>query len=127
VVSPESNVNCRCRNSTVFFAGSGFSRVNCQPMPTAAASRAAAAGHSHRLHAGVAGFTAASVPELDSSSNSSSAIFKSSMCWKRLAGSFRKHREITRSTSGGVSAAIWLTGFGSSFKIDESVESAVSP
>ena len=116
---------------------SGFSEASrgrlVSRRPTAAASAATATHGSHlpRSFATVAQrhppAGAASLPDPDSSFNSSSAIFTSPMCWMRRSGSFRRQRAINFSSSGGASLAIALTGLGSLSRMAESVDNLVSP
>ena len=100
-------------------------------MKAAAASNTpavATAGHSQRrAPASTAAAGRASFPDSDSSRNSSSASFTSAMFWLRLFTSLRRHREITRSSSGGVVAEISVTGGGSFSTMAASVDARDSP
>jgi len=70
-----------------------------KPATSSTGSRAA---QTQRRRGGVAAFTAAA-PESDSSFTSSSATFRSSMCWKRRSGFLRRHRAMILSSSCGIS------------------------
>ena len=86
------------------------------------------AGHSQRRDPGSrAAAGRASFPDADSSRSSSSASFTSTMFWLRRFTSLRRHRAISRSTSGGVLEEISLAGGGSFSTTAASVEIFDSP
>ena len=68
-----------------------------------------------------------SLPESDSSFNSSSSTFTSSMCWKRREGSLRSARLTIRSNSTGTLAATSWAGLGSSRRMAAMVEAFDPP
>ena len=87
----------------------------------------ATAGHGQRRVAADAGGTSrARFPDSDSSRSSSNASFTSAMLWLRRLTSLRRHRAISRSSSGGVVKEISLSGVGSFSTIAASVE-ALTP
>jgi hypothetical protein len=88
----------------------------------------ATVGHTQRrVPASTAAAGRASFPDSDSSRNSSSASFTSAICWLRRLTSLRRHRPISRSTSGGVVEEISLAGGGSFSTMAANVEIFDSP
>ncbi len=77
-------------------------------------------GHGRRRRP-IAGDVAMRLPESRSSFRSCKAAPTSAIDCQRRSGSFRRQRAIVRSTSWGSCSRSWLTGFGSSCRIADSV------